>query len=70
MPVYEYGCAGCGTEFERYVSGPGTVVACPRCESSKVTRRLSLVGVRTGGSGMASGTGMGSGCCGGGCGCH
>jgi putative FmdB family regulatory protein len=70
MPIYEYGCAGCGKEFERYVPAPATVVACPDCESLKVRRRLSVVGVRTGGSAMATASGTAGGCCGGGCGCH
>jgi putative FmdB family regulatory protein len=70
MPIYEYRCAGCGKDFERYVSGQTAVVACPECESSQVTRRLSLVGVRTGSGPVASTGAMGGGCCGGGCGCH
>jgi putative FmdB family regulatory protein len=70
MPIYEYRCAGCGTDFERYVSGSAAVVACPACASSEVTRRLSLVGIRAGGS-MSAPAGMSGGCCGGGgCGCH
>lgn len=70
MPIYEYRCAGCGRDFERYVSSQAVAVACPDCASSQVTRRLSLVGVRTGGGVVAETGGMGGGCCGGGCGCH
>ncbi len=71
MPVYEYRCAGCGTEFERYVATQSTAVACPRCEGARVTRRLSLVTLRAqAGPGSTAGTAMGGGCCGGGCGCH
>jgi putative FmdB family regulatory protein len=70
MPIYEYRCSGCGKDFERYLSSQAAAVACPDCASSRVTRRLSLVGVRTAGDPMASATGMGGGCCGGGCGCH
>jgi putative FmdB family regulatory protein len=73
MPIYEYRCAACGREFERYVATPSTAVACPHCESRKVTRRLSLVTLKTSGGLAASpGAAMGGGCCGGGggCGCH
>jgi putative FmdB family regulatory protein len=70
MPIYEYRCAGCGREFEKYVSGAATAVACPECASPKVKRTLSVVGIRSGGSMMPSaGPTGGGGCCGGGCGC-
>ena len=70
MPIYEYSCGGCGREFEKYVPTAATAVACPHCESAKVKRRLSVVGVKTGASAMPSAGSMGGGgCCGGGCGC-
>ena len=71
MPIYEYRCAACDESFEKFVHGQ-TAVACPRCESPRVTRLLSVVGVRTGGSRsvMSTAGGGGGGCCGGGCGCH
>ena len=71
MPIYEYRCNACGREFERYVPGAQAAVACPECESPRVTRRLSVVGMRSaGGAAPASPMGGGGGCCGGGCGCH
>jgi putative FmdB family regulatory protein len=72
MPIYEYACLACGAEFEKFVQTPAAV-ACPSCESARVSRRLSLVGVRTGGRADASPSAApmgGGGCCGGGCGCH
>ena len=72
MPIYEYRCNQCEREFERYVQTAQTAVECPACRSARVTRRLSVVGARTGG-GTFAGPGMsgGGGCCGGGgCGCH
>lgn len=70
MPIYEYGCRECGSEFEKLVSGK-TEVVCPSCASARVMRRLSLVGVRTGGSAESGPAISGGGCCGGGgCGCH
>jgi putative FmdB family regulatory protein len=72
MPIYEYSCLGCGAQFEKLVQGQAQV-ACPTCASARVSRRMSLVGVRTG-TGRDAPAGMpmsgGGGCCGGGCGCH
>ena len=72
MPIYEYACLACGAHFEKLVYGQ-SAVACPTCQSARVSRQLSVVGVRTG-SAFASGSGAapasGGGCCGGGCGCH
>jgi putative FmdB family regulatory protein len=71
MPIYEYSCPECGKEFEKLV-GPQVAVACPACASGRVIRRISLVGVRTGGLGASASSGEGSpgACCGGGCGCR
>jgi putative FmdB family regulatory protein len=73
MPIYEYACQACGRHFEKLVHAQSTV-ACPACESPRVSRQLSVVGVRTGSrfgveSSAAPASG-GGGCCGGGCGCH
>ena len=70
MPIYEYTCAGCGREFEKYLASATADVACPQCSSAKVKRRLSIVGVKTGGSVMSTAGLAGGGCCGGGCACH
>jgi putative FmdB family regulatory protein len=73
MPIYEYACLACGAEFEKLVQRPGPVV-CASCESERVSRRLSVVGVKTGGrmndASPAPMGGGGGGCCGGGCGCR
>ena len=71
MPIYECACLACGAEFEKFVQVP-KAVACPSCESERVSRRLSLVGVKTGAraGGESSAPMGGGGCCGGGCGCH
>lgn len=69
MPIYEYRCAECGREFEKFVSEQ-VAVECPSCESQKVRRTLSLFGVRTA-SGFAASAGGGAACCAhGGCTCH
>jgi putative FmdB family regulatory protein len=71
MPIYEYRCKECEGEFEKYVAGSSTAVACPSCASEQVMRKLSVFGLKTVGAlqspGMSSG---GGGCCGGGCACH
>jgi len=71
MPIYEYHCAGCGTDFELLVRG-GTVVKCPSCEARKVERRLSVPAPPSGAPATDfSNLGPPSGGChGGGCGCH
>jgi putative FmdB family regulatory protein len=71
MPIYEYGCLACGVEFEKLVQAPAAV-ACPSCQSDRVSRRLSVVGVKIGAraSGESAAPMGGGGCCGGGCGCH
>jgi len=71
MPIYEYACLACGAEFEKFVQRPSAVV-CLSCQSDRVSRRLSLVGVKTGGrmSDSPSAPMGGGGCCGGGCGCR
>jgi len=72
MPIYEYRCNQCEREFERYVQTSQAAVECPACQSARVTRRLSVVGVRSAsGTFAAPDMSGGGGCCGGGgCGCH
>ena len=60
MPIYEYRCNQCEREFEQYVPSTQAAVACPGCQSARITRRLSGFGTLAGG-GMTGG---------GGCGCH
>ena len=71
MPIYEYRCRGCGRDFEKYVAGASTKVACPACASSDITRKLSVFGLKSDGGFVAYSMPSGGGCCGGGgCGCH
>ena len=72
MPIYEYRCRGCHKDFEKYVPGASTKVACPECASGDITRKLSVFGLKSDGGVVASSMpGGGGGCCGGGgCGCH
>jgi len=73
MPIYEYICLGCESGFELLVRGE-TRIACPKCQSSKVERTMSLP-ARPGGASSTPdfssiGPPKGGGCGGGGCGCH
>ena len=73
MPIYEYRCKECEKDFEKYVPGATTTVACPTCASEQVMRKLSVFGLKTVGalsSDTSSGMAGGGGCCGGGCACH
>ncbi|TFG50830.1 MAG: zinc ribbon domain-containing protein [Gemmatimonadales bacterium] len=71
MPIYEYDCPACGELFDLLVRSD-TAVACPRCVSSRVQRRLSVPAALAK-SGLAAPScempdSPAGGCCGGGCG--
>ncbi len=53
MPMYEYRCADCGSEFEQLVSfnTPAEDVDCPNCGAYEASRTLSIFAV---GSGIAA----------------
>ncbi len=77
MPMYEFMCAECESEFETLVQSADAVssVECPECASRKVHKKLSLFGVAAGkasspGSSYTSGFSGGGGCCGGMCSGH
>lgn len=80
MPIYEYVCEDCGTQYERIVLSKTQEIACPKCESRKKTLQLSVFSARSGSANGASKSaaaksspsfsGGGSCCGGGGCGCH
>ncbi len=68
MPIYEYHCVRCGTEFEKLVL-PSTVVVCPTCQGQDLTRQVSMFGLKAGLNLPSSSGGGGCGCGAGGCGC-
>ncbi len=41
MPLYEYVCESCQSEFEALVNN-GDEVTCPHCEGTQLRRNLSL----------------------------
>jgi putative FmdB family regulatory protein len=70
VPLYEYRCAGCGQEFERYVATAAAAVSCPACTGANVKRKLSLFAFKADGAPMSTAMPSGGSCCGGGCSCH
>jgi putative FmdB family regulatory protein len=41
MPIYEYACHSCGSEFETLVRG-SDVPDCPSCHSTDLEKKLSV----------------------------
>jgi putative FmdB family regulatory protein len=80
MPIYEYICDDCGTQYEKIVLSKAQEIACPRCASKKNKLQLSVFATSSGSGNGASAkssarssqgfSGGGSCCGGGGCGCH
>jgi len=42
MPLYEYSCKDCSTEFETLVFSSEEKVECPKCESESVEKQMSI----------------------------
>jgi putative FmdB family regulatory protein len=76
MPIYEYVCDQCETQFERIVLNKAEQIACPKCAGTKNTIQLSVFsapganGNSARSSASATSSMGGGGCCGGGCGCR
>jgi putative FmdB family regulatory protein len=73
MPIYEYICEDCKSQFEKIVINRQQEVSCPKCSSKKTTIQLSVFSSAiAGGSSKSNSGSSGTGgvCCGGGCGCH
>ena len=52
MPIYEFVCQTCGSEFEKIQSfSDKTVPVCPRCQSDQVERQMSSPAIHFKGSG-------------------
>ncbi|MCX5907767.1 MAG: zinc ribbon domain-containing protein [Deltaproteobacteria bacterium] len=48
MPIFEYHCQGCENDFEQIVFNSKTKVKCPRCQGSKVKKKMSAFGIKSG----------------------
>jgi putative FmdB family regulatory protein len=41
MPIFEYRCGACGTEFETLLRASSPPPVCPDCHSSRLEKKLS-----------------------------
>ncbi|MGE5617765.1 MAG: FmdB family zinc ribbon protein [Sphingomonadaceae bacterium] len=57
MPIYEYGCLQCGEAFEKLLrsSSASAQIRCPKCNSDKVERKVSVFGFSGGSNGGSFG---------------
>lgn len=64
MPIYEYVCKECGTEFERMVrlSEADRKPECPRCGSGETSKQLSTIASRPVAQGAGAAASSGSSC--------
>ena len=71
MPVYDYKCKKCGTEFEKFLRSlaAASTVKCEKCGSSQVVKLVTCCAVSAGGkteSGSSSNSSSSCGTCSGG----
>lgn len=49
MPIFEYACENCGTNFEKLVRRAGVEVSCPKCSSRDLQQQFSTFAARANG---------------------
>jgi putative FmdB family regulatory protein len=54
MPIFEYKCKKCGKEFEELVRNSEEKINCPKCESPKVEKKMSVFAHKTSGKFVSS----------------
>lgn len=64
MPIYEFRCDACGSDFEELVRSSGEQVPCPDCGSDDVGRKLSVFAFKSVGSTRPSASSAHSSCSG------
>jgi putative FmdB family regulatory protein len=69
MPIYEYTCRDCGTNFEELLLSAKETVSCRSCRSKKVERHMSTFNSPASQEAGAK-MGGGCGCMPSTCGCH
>lgn len=42
MPIYEYDCLECNETFEELVLSGSDQIKCPKCQTTKVERKMSI----------------------------
>lgn len=50
MPIFEYQCASCGSEFEILVRSSTPAPECPACHGTELRKKLSAFAAITGGA--------------------
>ncbi|MHB0867974.1 MAG: FmdB family zinc ribbon protein [Chloroflexota bacterium] len=57
VPIYEYSCSECGESFEKLVrtSSGSAEIRCPKCNTDRVARKVSVFGFSGGSSGGSFG---------------
>lgn len=63
MPIYEYQCKKCETEFEVFVTSQNTEVKCKKCGSQELQRKFSVFGMKSGEKFRSSSASSGCGSC-------
>ncbi len=66
MPIYEYRCKKCETEFECLVLGSDNDVTCPDCQTERVERLMSACSFKSSGNYSSSAGSSGCSTCSGG----
>jgi len=54
MPIYEYACAACGSEFEKLVRESSPAAECPNCHSTDLRKKLSAFAALSSAAGSAA----------------
>ena len=49
MPIFEYHCNACGSEFEKLVKSKDAEISCAECGSKDVKKKVSKFGFKSGG---------------------
>jgi putative FmdB family regulatory protein len=48
MPIFEYKCKECGTDFEKIIiTNKNQEISCPNCGSSNIEKKYSVFGFRS-----------------------
>ena len=47
MPIFEYACKGCGTQFEALVRTNDPVPVCPSCQSAELEKLISSPAIKS-----------------------
>ena len=63
MPIFEYRCQKCKEDFEKITFNSKAPITCPRCQSKRVTKKLSAFSFKSGSKAAAGSGASGCGSC-------